>query len=294
MALTGFISARESLMFLNKNERIDLKDFFEKYLTNSSLISFASLFSNERSRNRTNEICFYTYDHLLDIFLDIRVSRYEQKRRTSKETERSDKKNLKNFNILLTFINLTLTESGYERRSWRWRIQNECKMKFRGCSSFINIWMSTLSLSLPSTIEPKYEIINLLQLQLLLYHHNTKTAPALFNAMTSFRNQASKISQQYNLIYILRSLSLSEPDARDMQRTPWPEQWGRNMESSRAGRRWMLTALACTIFHLFGVRQLRLSCRPSPARLPPNLLKIYVLRWKRQKKNALNDEKKKL
>lgn len=52
-----------------------------KYYSGNSTNFSRNLFAvdkkrNERQKERhTNEICFYTYDHLLDIFLNIRVSR---------------------------------------------------------------------------------------------------------------------------------------------------------------------------------------------------------------------------
>lgn len=47
---------------------------FSRKSTNFSQ-NFLLLTKSEIREENTNEICFYTYDHLLDIFLNIRVSR---------------------------------------------------------------------------------------------------------------------------------------------------------------------------------------------------------------------------
>lgn len=110
-------------MLMVENERIDLKDFFEN-ASQTPHTFFCFLFSNERSRNRTNEICFYTYDHLLDIFLDIRVSRYEQMKAKQLPKKSKIRQNLINVRSSSSWhikINLNLTklmESG-------WRAEGE-------------------------------------------------------------------------------------------------------------------------------------------------------------------------
>lgn len=59
-----------------QNEKLFWK--VHKLLTNPFLLLTKSETRESRERH-TNEICFYTYDHLLDIFLNIRVSRYMNK-----------------------------------------------------------------------------------------------------------------------------------------------------------------------------------------------------------------------